>query len=118
MRLEQAAGRCLEEGIKATVYNCPEIQTNSSALFLGVEISSIHSGGSGEGRGRTCLPGDRCRMPGAPQGGGYPRRAPGRCKRIPRFTPHRAFRDFDGWPQHNTPEQAEYMLNCATVSSA
>lgn len=39
MRLEGIAAEAWEKGIRATVFNCPEIQTNSSALFLGVEIS-------------------------------------------------------------------------------
>jgi hypothetical protein len=39
MRLEDHAKAAWEKGIKATVYNAPEILTNSSALFLGVEIS-------------------------------------------------------------------------------
>lgn len=39
MRLETIAEEATSKGIFATVFNCPEIQTNSSALFLGVEIS-------------------------------------------------------------------------------
>lgn len=39
MRLEDHAAEARKQGINATVFNCPEIQTNSSALFLGVEIS-------------------------------------------------------------------------------
>jgi len=39
IRLEDHAIKSKEQGIIATVYNCPEIQTNSSALFMGVEIS-------------------------------------------------------------------------------
>lgn len=39
MRLEDHAAAARAEGIAATVFNCPEIQTNSSALFLGVELS-------------------------------------------------------------------------------
>jgi hypothetical protein len=39
MRLEDIAAEFTLQGVVATVFNCPEIQTNSSALFLGVEIS-------------------------------------------------------------------------------
>lgn len=39
MLLERHAADARREGIHATVFNAPEIQTNSSALFLGVEIS-------------------------------------------------------------------------------
>jgi len=39
MRLEDHAAAARKQGIHATVFNCPEILTNSSALFLGVELS-------------------------------------------------------------------------------
>ncbi len=53
IRLEDHAIAARAEGIIATVYNCPEIQTNSSALFMGVELSlypllqSLVDGGNG-----------------------------------------------------------------------
>jgi hypothetical protein len=39
MRLERNAEAAWAKGIKATVYNCPEIRTNSSDIFVGVELS-------------------------------------------------------------------------------
>ena len=39
MRLEQHARTAWAQGIKATVYNSPEIRTNSSDIFVGVELS-------------------------------------------------------------------------------
>jgi len=39
IRLEDHAIAARAQGVIATVYNCPEIQTNSSALFMGVELS-------------------------------------------------------------------------------
>jgi len=39
MRLESIAEEAWERGIKATVFNCPEIRTNSSDIFAGVELS-------------------------------------------------------------------------------
>ncbi|MFM2396912.1 MAG: hypothetical protein RLZZ144_162, partial [Pseudomonadota bacterium] len=39
MRLEHIAETAWAQGIKATVYNCPEIRTNSSDIFVGVELS-------------------------------------------------------------------------------
>lgn len=41
MRLEQHARDAWANGIKATVYNCPEIRTNSSDIFAGVELPLI-----------------------------------------------------------------------------
>lgn len=37
--LERVAVRAKEKGIKASVYNAPEILTNSSSIFLGVEVA-------------------------------------------------------------------------------
>lgn len=39
MRLEDHAEAAWQQGVKATVYNCPEIRTNSSDIFVGVELS-------------------------------------------------------------------------------
>lgn len=39
MRLEGVAKEFHQKGIKATVHNCPEILTNSSSIFIGVEVS-------------------------------------------------------------------------------
>ncbi len=39
MRLEDIARSAWEKGVVATVYNCPEIRTNSSDIFVGVELS-------------------------------------------------------------------------------
>ncbi len=39
MKLESIAQAAWAKGIKATVYNCPEIRTNSSDIFVGVELS-------------------------------------------------------------------------------
>ena len=39
MRLERVAQAVWAQGIKATVFNCPEIRTNSSDIFVGVELS-------------------------------------------------------------------------------
>ena len=39
MRLEQFAIDAWQKGVKACVFNCPEILTNSSSVFQGVEVS-------------------------------------------------------------------------------
>ncbi len=39
MRLESVASAAWSQGIHATVFNCPEIRTNSSDIFVGVELS-------------------------------------------------------------------------------
>ncbi|CAN7313712.1 enoyl ACP reductase FabMG family protein [Massilia sp. LjRoot122] len=39
MRLESIAQAAWNQGVWATVFNCPEIRTNSSDIFVGVELS-------------------------------------------------------------------------------
>lgn len=39
MRLESVATAAWAQGVRATVFNCPEIRTNSSDIFVGVELS-------------------------------------------------------------------------------
>lgn len=39
IRLEEHCKKAWQQGIKACVYNCPEILTNSSSIFQGVEVS-------------------------------------------------------------------------------
>jgi len=39
MRLERISRDAWAQGVKATVFNCPEIRTNSSDIFVGVELS-------------------------------------------------------------------------------
>ena len=41
MRLEGFAQAAWDQGIMATVYNCPEIRTNSSDVFAGIELSLL-----------------------------------------------------------------------------
>jgi len=41
MRLEDFAKAAWDKGIKATVFNCPEIRTNSSDVFAGLELSLL-----------------------------------------------------------------------------
>ena len=41
MRLEGIAAAAWAEGVKATVFNCPEIRTNSSDVFAGIELSLL-----------------------------------------------------------------------------
>ncbi|WP_333830348.1 enoyl ACP reductase FabMG family protein [Pararhodobacter sp.] len=41
MRLERIATAAWADGVKATVFNCPEIRTNSSDVFAGIELSLL-----------------------------------------------------------------------------
>lgn len=39
MELEEVSKRWFQKGVKTCVYNCPEILTNSSSIFQGVEVA-------------------------------------------------------------------------------
>lgn len=41
MNLEGFAQKAWEKGVKVTVFNCPEIRTNSSDVFAGIELSLL-----------------------------------------------------------------------------
>jgi hypothetical protein len=115
IRLEEAAQAAWNRKTAVTVFNSPEIQTNSSALFMGVEISLYPLLNALEREG----------------GGGMAFAIRDECRRLLRddaslevllaetdkylASPILAgFRNYDTWPFHNTPEQAELMLNCSS----
>lgn len=116
MKLEHIAAKAREEGVCATVFNCPEIQTNSSALFLGVEISlyPLLAALEKEGGGRSA---DRIRSAcGSLLKEGVSLNdllsAADEYLSDPLLTP---FREFSTWPHHNNAAQAELMLNSAAA---
>ncbi|MEI7817757.1 MAG: hypothetical protein WCI45_11275 [Desulfuromonadales bacterium] len=111
MRLEEIASTATVNGIPATVYNCPEIQTNSSALFLGVEISLfplLSAIRREAGEPVATLLENRCQEM-LKEGENVARllAAADRYLSSPILD---QIEDFATWPQHNTREQAELML--------
>lgn len=119
MRLEDIAVEASRQGVTASVYNCPEIQTNSSALFLGVEISlyplisAIRREAGEQAASRLEA---RCRaMLGERES------LSGLLSRADSYLSSPLIRqvlEFDGWPQHNSPEQAELMLTASAALMA
>ena len=108
IRLEDIAIAAWEKGIKATVYNCPEIQTNSSALFLGVENSLYPLITSLQQEGEQEIP--KACQELLREGATIDKLM--ECANTYLSSPLvTATRDFDSWPQHNSPQQQEYMLN-------
>lgn len=111
MRLERVAEEATARGIVATVFNCPEIQTNSSALFLGVEISlypllDAIRREAGDGHADPIAARCQAMLKEGESIAGLLRRADDYLS-----SPILAqLVDFPGWPQHNTREQAELML--------
>jgi hypothetical protein len=116
MRLEEIASAEWEKGVRSTVFNCPEIQTNSSALFLGVEISlyPLLAALKREGGG-ACF--DRlvaaCSQLLKEESTVQDLLAEAdRYLADPLLKP---FHEYATWPQHNFPAQAALMLNRATM---
>jgi hypothetical protein len=114
MRLEEIATEAASKGIRATVYNCPEIQTNSSALFLGVEISlyPLLSAVRREAGGQIAAPLEaRCQE--MLKEGETVATLLERADTYLSSPILERIVDFSTWPQHNTREQAELMLACS-----
>ena len=114
MRLEGHAAAAWGEGIRATVYNCPEIQTNSSALFMGVEISLYPLlealAKEGDGPAASAL---RAECQALLAAGATLDQLLAGANAYLSAPFQTSFRDFTGWPHHNTREQAEAMLTCS-----
>ncbi len=110
-RLEDIAAEATAQGITATVFNCPEIQTNSSALFLGVEISLyplLTALRRESGEQVAAAVETRCQAL-LKEG----ETLAGMLKRADDYLSSSVLAqilDFETWPQHNSREQAELML--------
>lgn len=111
IRLEEIAAEAFQNGIFAAVYNCPEIQTNSSALFLGVEISlyplltSIRQA-VGEALSRPLV--ECCQ--GMLKDGETIAHLLERADAYLSSPILAGILGYETWPQHNSREQAELML--------
>jgi len=119
-QLEQHAEEAWRDGVRATVFNCPEIWTNSSALFSGVELSlyplldAIGDAGRAQG-GAAQLAADALRARGRAllKDGATLEAMLERAKRFlsdPALAP---FRGLEAWPHHSTREEMELMLPAA-----
>ena len=111
IRLENIAAEAFRNGISATVFNCPEIQTNSSALFLGVEISlypllTAIRQEAGETMAAPLVETCQGMLKDGETLAGLLERADAYLS-SPILS---ALVDYESWPQHNTREQAELML--------
>ena len=111
MRLEDIAVEASVKGVAATVFNCPEIQTNSSALFLGVEISlyPLLTAVRREA-GDVASAGLFARCQGMLKDGETVEKLLERTNAYLSSPILSAIVEYETWPQHNTLEQAELML--------
>ncbi|UMR29521.1 hypothetical protein MJ904_21030 [Massilia sp. MB5] len=111
MRLESVASAAWEKGVQATVFNCPEIRTNSSDIFVGVELSLFpllealkKEGGAAwalqQWEACQALLEDGVKLDDL-------------LARIATYNgdaTSASFRNFEAWPMDNTPELAEVMI--------
>lgn len=111
MRLENIAIAAWAEGIKATVYNCPEIRTNSSDIFAGVELSLFpllkalrqENGGLwAEEQWQICRP--------LLQDGVALEQLLQKIEDYNNSTVMAEFRNFSAWPMDNSEALAELMI--------
>jgi len=118
-RLEDVASAAWESGVKATVFNCPEIRTNSSDVFIGIELSLFpllnafrREGCADWGEAQWAACRDLLTDPAALEG------ILARLDAYNTSATMRHFRDFDAWPMDNTPELAELMISTAEEITA
>lgn len=111
MRLERIAQAAWEQGVKATVYNCPEIRTNSTDVFAGVELPLISllyalkkEGGGAWAESQW----DACRALLAD--GVTLEDVLHKVDAFQTSAVMRAYRDFAAWPQPNSPAQADLQI--------
>lgn len=111
MRLERVAETAWKDGVKATVYNCPEIRTNSSDIFVGVELSLFpllhalkheHGGNWADAQWNLC----RTLLQESSS-------LEDLLEKIDRYNESEVmqkFRNFEAWPMDNSVELAELMI--------
>ena len=111
MRLEQVAAGAWSQGIKATVFNCPEIRTNSSDIFVGVELSlfPLLAALKREGGGKWARQQwDTCQ---ALLGEGVALQTViDMIEAYNNDATSATFRNFKAWPMDNTPALADVMI--------
>ena len=111
MRLESIAEAAWKGGIAATVFNCPEIRTNSSDIFVGVELSlfplltALKKEGGGawaQAQWDTCqaLLGEGVSLQSILD----------KLENYLQTETSAGFRNYEAWPMDNTPELADLMI--------
>jgi len=111
MRLERIAREAWDRGIQATVFNCPEIRTNSSDVFAGVELPLFallnalqkeDAGAWAQAQWKACrdLLNDGVTLEDVLQ----------TVENFHQSEVMKAFRNFEAWPMANAPEQAELTI--------
>jgi hypothetical protein len=119
MRLESIAEAAWKQGVAATVFNCPEIRTNSSDIFVGVELSlfpllaALKKEGGGAWAQQQWDICERLLNEGESVQGILDK-----LETYLQTGTLAGFRNYEAWPMDNSPELAEAMIGTADEITA
>lgn len=119
MRLESIAEAAWKGGVAATVFNCPEIRTNSSDIFVGVELSLFPLLRALKREGGGAWADEQWRICEELLGEGTSlQQLLDTIEGYNNDATSAAFRNFEAWPMDNTPELAEVMIGTSEAITA
>jgi len=109
--LEDHAEAAWAQGVKATVFNCPEIRTNSSDIFVGVELSLFPLLKALKREGGAAWADEQWTIcQGLLEEGVALEEILDKIERYNADSTIAQFRNFEAWPMDNTAELAEVMV--------
>lgn len=110
--LERLSEEAWAGGVRSAVFDAPEVWTNSSAIFLGVEVAlyPLLAALEHEGPGSAAAEEVRSRCRARLREGGTLEAHLERAERYLASPAAAPFRDLAAWPQHAAPAQMEAML--------
>ena len=119
MRLESVAEAAWKGGITATVFNCPEIRTNSSDIFVGVELSLFPLLVALKREGGGAWADEQWRICAELLGEGTSlQQLLDTIEGYNNDGTSAEFRNFDAWPMDNTPALADVMIGTSEAITA
>ena len=118
-RLESIAEAAWNQGVWATVFNCPEIRTNSSDIFVGVELPLIPLLNALKREGGGAWADEQWRICQDLLNEGVSLQSVlDNLERYNQDATSAHFRNFEAWPMDNTPELAEVMIGTSEEITA
>ncbi len=119
MRLESVAEAAWKNGITATVFNCPEIRTNSSDIFVGVELSLFPLLVALKREGGGAWADEQWRICEELLGEGTSlQQLLDTIEGYNNDATSAEFRNFEAWPMDNTPALADVMIGTSEAITA
>ncbi|GAB3446164.1 hypothetical protein NX773_05210 [Massilia solisilvae] len=119
MRLESIAQAAWAQGVPVTVFNCPEIRTNSSDIFVGVELPLFplllalkKEGGTAWADQQWAICQERL------EDGVTLQSVLDMIERFNQDAVSAKFRNFEAWPMDNTPELADIAIGTSEEITA